>query len=86
MLSSRLVPFPGRWLAVPPGKDVSVRGQGEGETDRYPAWGGSSFTSCHTGNLRAGNREYLGPWGPTMPESEEWVGEVGWTLRVTANN
>lgn len=34
MLSSRLFPFPGRWLAVPPGKDVSVRGQGEGETDR----------------------------------------------------
>ena len=34
VLSSRLVPFPGRWLAIPPGKDVSVRGQAEGETAR----------------------------------------------------
>lgn len=26
--------LPGRWLAIPPGKDVSVRGQAEGETAR----------------------------------------------------
>ena len=60
MLSSQLVPLPGRWLAIPPGKDVSVGGQAEGETDRIGQMPSSGWQLAHLASHRTAGAKARG--------------------------
>ena len=66
MLSSRLVPFPGRWLAIPLGKDV--RGQAEGETDRIRQMPSSGWQLAHLASHRTAGAE-----APGLETMDIWV-------------